>query len=71
MGFLVTRTPGFHDFTERAAGKQSESVMRVMASHPEYFRRAVSEAGVTGFSDIEIRGRARARAGFEPATFGL
>jgi hypothetical protein len=61
MGFMVTRTPGFRGFMERAAGKHAESVMRVMAQHPEYFRRtarAAAEAAGHSVTDEQIE-RAR------------
>lgn len=57
IGFLITRTPAFRDFVERAAGKYFESVMRIAARHPEYFRRLVKEAAEAAgetVSDEEI-----------------
>lgn len=61
VGFLITRTPSFRDFMERAAGKQGESIMRVMAGHPEHFRRTMRKAPVGDMSDEEIE-RLRMRA---------
>jgi hypothetical protein len=64
IGFLITRTPSFRDFMERVAGKGGESIIRVMARHPEYFRRTGREAVGRNMSDEQIED-ARLR-GLEP-----
>lgn len=65
LGFLITRTPGFRDFMERAAGKIGESMMREMARHPDYFRRVAREAVGEEISDEQLED-ARVR-GLKPA----
>jgi hypothetical protein len=54
LGFLITRTPGFRGFLERAAGKVGESMIRVMVRHPDYFQRIVREVVGEEISDEEI-----------------
>src|SRR5712664_614736 len=64
LGFLITRTPGYRDYMERAAGKVGESMIRTISRHPKYFRRIVREAGIDTMTEAAIED-ARVR-GLEP-----
>jgi hypothetical protein len=67
IGFLVVRVPSLRNYMERAVGLAGESTIRVMAQHPEYFRRMVRKAMAAAGEEITEEEIEEARkAGLEP-----
>lgn len=67
IGFLVVRVPSLRNYMEQSAGLIGESIMRVMAQHPEYFRRMTKEAMAAAGEEITEKQIERTRkAALEP-----